>query len=64
VIVIDVMLWLIDVHYLHFMAKKDFWNRRPELLPEEDRGTYKDIQVQDKRCCVLISDMRHARAAK
>jgi len=38
-------LWLTAVHYEFFMAKKEFWYS-------------KELQEQDKRLCVLISDMR------
>src|SRR6266436_5965364 len=38
--------WLIDIHYRFFMAKRDFWYD-------------KELQEQDKRLCVLISNMRH-----
>jgi hypothetical protein len=43
----DLIAWLTDVHYLHFMARPDFWSR-PTL------------KEQDKRCCVLLSDLRQA----
>jgi len=45
--------WLTDVHYLHFMIRKDFWYR-------------KDQQATDMRLCVLLSDMntRQSKAAE